>query len=474
MADSDIALMAHLMRRAGFGATRDQLEAHVAKGYEATVEELLHPEQQPEWEQDLYMRAHPSFSDQSNLEMNQIIWAYRMLNTKRPLEEKIALFWHGVLCTGFGKVDHGRMIALQLDMFRRSGLGNFRDLLIEISQDPGMVYYLDNTDNHKASINENYGRELLELFSMGVGMDGRYNYTEDDVKACARAFTGWNIAPALPIFPYGRYDWQFAYDPTDHDYSEKTFLGQNGPWNGEDVIDIIVRHPATARFISRHLYNFFVADEPQVPNWKDTPPRDMEAIKTLERAFIESNYNIGAVLQVLFNSAFFKSESVRYAKVKSPTEVVIGTLRMVGDFTYPKPGLFPIALQMGYMGQSLLEPPTVEGWHTGRDWIVSGSLVKRINFVADNVGRLDLPGIQSIVDRLSDDTTTMSPEDFVDGCLDLMGPVELTEKSRNVLLDHTRSSGELSRATEEDRSVFARRVGEMLQLVVATAEYQYA
>ena len=153
-----------------------------------------------------------------------------------------------------------------------------------------MVFYLDNCMSHKGAINENYGRELLELFSMGVGMDGHPNYTEEDVKVCARAFTGWTIANAIPRYPYGRYESQFAYNSVDHDDSEKTFLGETGRWNGEDVIDIIAKQPATARFIARHLYNFFVADEPQVPAWQNSPPRDPKAIQALEQAYFRSNY----------------------------------------------------------------------------------------------------------------------------------------------------------------------------------------
>ena len=448
-------------------------EAYVDKGYEATVEELLHTEDQPAWEEDIYLRDFPSFQDRPALEANQIIWTYRMIATKRPLEEKMALFWHGVLCSGYAKVDNGRELSVQIDMFRRHGLGSFRDLLTELSRNPAMVQFLDNIDNHKGSINENYGRELLELFSMGVGMDGQINYTEDDVKACSRAFTGWNLAPTLPVFPYGRSDWEFVYDPADHYNSEKTFLGETGRWNGEDIVDIIARQTATARFISRHLYSFFVADEPQVPAWKDTPPRDMEAIKTLEKAFVESNYNMHSVLGVLFNSDFFKSESVRFAKVKSPTEVVISTMRLVGDFKYPKPGLFPIAMEIRYMGQDLMNPPTVEGWHTGREWIDSGTLVERINFVSDQVGNIDLPGVRAIIDRLSAQSDTTSPEGFVDGCLDLLGPLEVTEKTRDSLIAHTRQAGPLRRDTGQERSNFARRVGEMLQMVAASAEYQY-
>ncbi len=473
MENSDIALMAHLMRRAAFGATRQQLEEYVAKGYEATVEDLLYPEAKPPWQEDIYLRAYPEYGDRPNVINNEVMWTYRMINTHRPMEDKIALFWHGILCSGYAKVDNGRQLSLQIDMFRRLGLGSFRDLLIALSRDPAMVQYLDNIDNHKGSINENYGRELLELFSLGVGMDGQFNYTEDDVKAASRAFTGWNVAPTMPVFPFGRADWEFLYDPADHDDGEKTFLGETGRWNGEDIVDIIVRQPATARFVARHLYNFFVADDVQVPAWKDTPPRDMDAIRTLERAFVDNGYEIRPVLRVLFNSDFFKSEAVRYAKVKSPTDVVVGTMRLVRDYSSPKPGLFPIAMEVGYMGQELMNPPTVEGWHTGREWIDSGSLVERINFVSEQVGNTDLPGVRDIVDRVAVRSDAETPEGLVDGCLDLMGPLEVTGKTRDSLVAHVREAGPLATDTREARRAFDRRVSEMLQMIAASAEYQY-
>ena len=475
MADKEIDLMAHLMRRAGFGAARDELEAYVAQGYEATVEELLHPETQPEPERDLWVRYMPEYSSLSGFPSSKMLFAFRMINSDRPLQEKMALFWHGIMCTGFAKVDHGRQMNLYIHMFRQQGMGNYRDLLLELSRHPSMVYYLDNQESHKDSVNENYGRELLELFSLGVGMDGQFNYTEDDVKACSRAFTGWNLEPTLPCFPWGHIDWKFRYDATDHDNGEKTFLGQTGRWDGEDIIDIILRQPATARFISRHLYTFFVADEPQVPAWKDTPPRDMEAVRTLEKALVENNYAMRPVLRTLFNSDFFKN--ARFQKMKSPVEVVVSTIRLVKDHTEPKPGIFPLSEMMSYMGQQLLNPPSVEGWHTGREWIDTGTLVERINFVADQVGNLDLPGVKLIVDRmLAHDTVgtaAMSAPAFVDGCLDLIGPMEVSEKTRNSLIEHVSSGGELRRGTEDERGRFAKRVAQVLQLISATAEYQY-
>ncbi len=470
MADNDIALMAHLWRRAGFSATREELEASCVKGYEATVEEMLHPENQPPWEKDLEERYYAHFRDSHSLTSSQDRWINWMINTNCPLQEKITLFWHGILCTGDAKVEFGRQMWDTIHIYRRYGLGSFRDLLVELSKDPGMLFYLDNNMSHKDAINENWGRELLELFSLGVGMDGRPNYTEEDVKVCAQAFTGWTRGNPVPRYPYGKHDWGFIYDPNDHDDSRKSFLGETGRFNGEDVIDIIVQQPACARFISRHLYNFFVADEAQVPAWQNTPPLNPEAVHTLERAFVENNYEMRPVLRVLFNSDFFKE--ARFAKVKSPAEVVVGTMRLVQDFISPKHGLHSLAMECQYMGQDLLQPPSVEGWHTGKEWIDSGTLVERINFVADQVNNTDLPGVKAIVNRLAAQDNT-SHEQFVEGCLDLMGPLEVAEDTHKMLVKHVRSGGDLRNSTEEEHTNFTRRVGEMLQLIASTQEYQF-
>ena len=277
MGNNDIALMAHLMRRAGFGATRDELEARAAKGYEETVEELLNPEAQEPTDRIEMMRYHPWTWRPGTLPgMGAAEWMRDLLNPTRPLEEKMALFWHQVFATGVSKVDHYDDVMDMIVKFRKYGLSNYRDLLLEMAKDPAMIYWLDNCDNHATAVNENWGRELLELFSMGVG-----NYTEDDVRDCSRAFTGWTIEPKLPRGPIGRHDWFFEYREEDHDDSDKTFLGHTGNHNGDDNIKFITDDPACARFIARHLYSFFVADEVQVPAWSVTPPRDPEAVDLL-------------------------------------------------------------------------------------------------------------------------------------------------------------------------------------------------
>ena len=306
---------------------------------------------------------------------------------------------------------------------------------MEVAKSPAMIFWLDNQENHKDAVNENWGRELLELFTMGVG-----NYTEDDVRECSRAFTGWTITPKLPRFPMGRFDWAFEYRPGDHDDGEKTFLGHTGPFNGDDVIGIICRQPATARFIARHLYNFFVADEPQVPAWQTIPPRDPAAVDLLVDALTESDFDMRSVLRVLLNSDFFKR--ARFARLKSPAEVVVGTLRLVGGYEFPAPGIGNLSRQMSYMGQELLNPPSVEGWHTGLEWINSGSLMRRTNFFADMVGDTSHPGSRSIVDRLRR-LGDLAPDAFVDAILDLVGPLETDEQTRHELVNHANDEGTL-------------------------------
>ena len=467
MSDNDIALMAHLMRRAGFGAQYHELEARAAKGYEATVEELLYPDDHPNGlELDLAERYFIEWNHYIRGVPEYIAW--RMINSKSQLEEKLILFWHGILCTADSKTQSYPTSHAEWEMFRQCGMGSFRDLLVEISKDPAMIFYLDNCLSHKDAINENYGRELLELFSMGVGMDGQFNYTEDDVKECARAFTGWTIANNVPQTPYGRYGAKFLYNPGDHDDGVKTFLGETGRFNGEDVIDIIAKRPAAARFLSRHLYSYFVADEAPVPAWMDTPPRDMETIRMLEEEYFRSNYNVRSMLRVLFNSDAFKN--ARFAKIKGPVETVIGTLRLIGDWTTPKPGLEFIFDEMKHMGQELFNPPSVEGWHTGREWIDGGTLVHRINYTADNVGDLSQPGMQELIKRLASENATISPESLVDGCLRMLGHYELADETRAMLVAHAEREGELRTDTEE----FPRKVVRMLQMIAATKEYLYA
>ena len=378
----------------------------------------------------------------------------------------MSLFWHGIFATGVSKVDHYDDVMDMIVKFRKNGLGDFRELLLEMAKDPAMIYWLDNNDNHADAVNENWGRELLELFSMGVG-----NYTEDDVRDCSRSFTGWTIEPKLPRGPIGRHDWFFEYREEDHDDTDKTFLGHTGNHNGEDIIKFITDDPACARFIARHLYSFFVADEVQVPAWSVTPPRDPEAVDLLANTLMNSGYDMRTTLRVLFNSDFFKS--ARFERLKNPTEVVVGTLRMVGGAEFPAPGIGDLSRQPSYMGQDLLNPPSVEGWHTGAEWINSGSLMRRVNFTAELVGDVTRPGIRNIVDRMIAKGDT-SPEAVVDGALDLMGPLEVNPESHVELVGFVSEGGDFSWKSADDIEQSTVRVSELMQLIVSLREYQYA
>ena len=465
MSSSDLAMMAHLMRRAGFGATREELEQRLAVGYEETVEELLHPERQEPVDIYEFLRYyHLQWKPGTLGGIGQSSWVWRMVNTKAPLQEKVCLFWHQIFATGVSKVDHYDEITDMIDMFREKGMGKYRDLLLEVAKSPAMIYWLDNNENHATAVNENWGRELLELFSMGVS-----NYTEDDVRECSRAFTGWTMSPKLPRFHMGRWDWYFEYREDDHDNGDKTFLGETGNFNGEDIIDIILKQPATARFVARHMYSFFVADEVQVPAWPVTPPRDPEAIDFLSNALMETDYDIRAVLRMLFNSDFFKEAQFR--KVKNPTEVVIGTLRMAGDAGLPTPEIFDWANHITYMGQELLNPPSVEGWHSGVEWINSGALMKRTNFVADTVNETHRPGIRKIVERAQEQAA--SPESLVDACLDLLGPLQFNDGTRAELVAHAEQKGVCGGNGKSDAES-AQEIAEILQLIVSTREYMFA
>jgi uncharacterized protein (DUF1800 family) len=470
MSQQDMALMAHLLRRAGFGATRQELEGYLAKGYEATVEELLHPGDTQSMPDDVIRRYHTDMAEMRELYSVAAYWMYRMVTTRCPLEEKLALFWHGLFATGYSKLNQARSLLNQIEMFRRQALGPLPDFLLELSKDPAMIIWLDNNDNHKGAINENYGRELLELFSMGIG-----NYTEDDVKACARAFTGWTLGNAEymatraskdSIWPYSRIAWHFAYRDDDHDDTEKTFLGETSNFNGEDIIKIIAKQEATARFICTRLFQFFAADEVDADG--------EQVIESMMQSYFDSGYETRSVLRTLFNSDYFKSEKARFARVKGPIELVVGAVRMAGSYQQPTFGADQLARQSFYMGQGLLQPPSVEGWHEGPEWIDSGALVERVNFVSKEMGNVMNPGVRSIIDRLAAQGGSLTAEALVDQCLDLIGPLEVSDATREVLIEFAHKQGEVNLAGHQPGDDAEQKVGDILRLMTATREYQLA
>ena len=462
----EITLMAHLMRRAAFGASRSELEERAAKGYEVTVEELLNPGNEPGVDEDELIRYFPHFESSLAPVSAQTEWVYRMINTRWPLQEKIALFWHQLFATGNSKVDNPPELLQQVAMLRREGLSTFPNLLMQLAKNPAMIFWLDNNGNHYGAINENWGRELLELFSMGVG-----HYSEDDIKEASRAFTGWTIGTKPPRQPLGRFFWSFEFKPEDHDYGEKQFLGHSGNFDGGDIIDIVIKQEDTARFLARHLYNFFVADEPQVPAWNITPPNDPEAIEILVKAYMDSQADIRSILRVLFNSDFFKR--ARFAHVKSPAELVVSTARLAGNYGAPRTGFPLLAFECGWQGQELMNPPSVESWHTGSEWIDGGALVRRVNFAAKLLSDTSLPGIKAIVAEVKQ-RGKLSPAEFVNTCLDLVGPMEVDEGTYQELLTQAQQGGDINWESDEKALKSEQRTGLMLAMVAATREFQFA
>jgi len=281
-------------------------------------------------------------------------WANRMLTTNRPLEEKLTLFWHGHFATGDAKVRDYRMMLRQNEMLRANASGGLRDLLVGILKDPAMLVYLDNGENVKSHPNENFGRELLELFTMGVG-----NYTERDVREAARSFTGWTNDVLA-----------FKFDRDQHDFGDKVFLGKTAPLNGEDVIDIILAQPVTAEYVSAKIYRNFVRDEAPA------------AIRTdLGRSFRASGYQIKPLLKRIFLSRDFYSPAAVATQIKSPVVLVVSTYRKMGLRELPTIPDFG-RLTSG-LGQTLFDPPNVAGWAGGRTWITPATLLQRGNLFRD-------------------------------------------------------------------------------------------
>jgi hypothetical protein len=281
-------------------------------------------------------------------------WLDRMVRSNRPLEEKMTLFWHGHFATSEEKLRDYRKMQLQLDTLRKGATGNFGDLLIAVAKDPAMLVFLDAAQNVKGAPNENFGREVMELFTMGVG-----NYTEDDIREAARAFTGW-----------GNDDLTFVVDPDKHDGGTKRFLGREGNFSGEDILRIILEQKQTATYIASALYRFFVRDQ--------LSPDFAERLGDLLR---DNSYEIAPFLTAIFLSEDFYSEASVGTHIKSPTELLVSTYRKLGLSELP--GIPDPHTVCKTLGQVLLYPPTVAGWGEGRSWITPGLLYERANFARE-------------------------------------------------------------------------------------------
>ena len=397
-------MAAHLLERAGFGGTPDEIAEIARLGPRGAVSRLVHFDGTPKPEGvafdhsgvfdpglDPFPPSRPATTDAakqngralgidvkpdgnrpvqpivnaffywlraSRLETDRVAywWANRMLTTQRPLEEKAALFWHGHFATNEDKVRDYRKMLQQLTVFQELGLGDFRELLRAVSKDPAMLAFLDAGINVKGSPNENFAREIMELFTMGVG-----NYSEQDIREAARAFTGWNFEGLA-----------YRFNAEDHDAGEKTFLGKRGRFDGDDIIDVITRQDATAAYIAGKLYRYFVRAD-----------LDAQLQRDLGARLRELDFEVAAFLEVLFMSRDFYSVESIATRIKGPVELVVSTYRKMG--LQDVPGVPDFNVVTGSLGQRLMHPPTVAGWSHGRSWITPGLLFDRGNFVLDVV-----------------------------------------------------------------------------------------
>ncbi len=398
----DSAKAGHLLRRAGFGPSRDEVAAAVAAGPDRTVDALFaFPPEPPmppifedaigaEREADIALESilarrerpkdHPELRalyDEVNRAHGRAIvaltawWLGRMATSPAPLQEKLTLFWHGYFTSSFGDVHDAIAMYYQNALFRRAAAGDFARLFDGVARDPAMLRYLNNDQNHKGHPNENWARESMELFTLGIG-----HYTENDVRESARAWTGWTLRDYRTF--EGRRS--FAFKPQLHDGGRKIFLGQTGSWDGTDVMRIILAAPPAPRWIAGKLVAFFVAPQ---------PPADL--VDAMAAAVSANNYELKPVLRALFRSRAFYRPEVMHAHVKSPAEFVVGAVRQLG---VQQPDWTRLSGAMALMGQHLFFPPTVAGWDGGTRWINAGTVFARSDVAAGLLaGRLGTPSL---------------------------------------------------------------------------------
>lgn len=347
----DRAAATHLLRRAGFGPEPGRVERALAEGLEATLESVL---DEPGHDPALLNGVRPLLA-LDEVQHLQAWWMSLILAGGAPLTERVTLLWHDHFATSHDKVDDVRLMHRQNQLFRERGLGDFRALLHAVAVDPAMLVWLDGNDNKRGQANENFAREVMELFGLGIG-----HYTEEDVQEAARAFTGWGTL--------GR---SFTVREGDHDPGTKRIFGQSGRFRGEDVIDLILEHPACARLVARRLLIGFTVPEPDAGTVAETAAR-----------LVANDWHVGRTLAEILRSELFFSPAARRARIAGPVELVAVTLRALGARVAPRRA----AEAADHMGQALFRPPSVKGWDGGRTWINAGTWLARHNHLSAVAG----------------------------------------------------------------------------------------
>lgn len=438
---------AHLLRRTGFAATAKDVKKALKKGMSKTIQDAL--------QKDKKSDKRPKWVDGTN--DLQYWWLERMATTKTPLVEKLTLMWHNHFATAIEKVGSVTRMHNQNRTLRKHAMGSFRDMVLQISRDPAMIRWLDNNTNKKGSPNENFARELMELFTTGVlDKDGNANYTETDVQEGARAFTGWTYD-----------DNKFFFAEWNHDYDNKTFRGQTGPWDGTDVVDMLAADTATARRVAWRLWTFFAYDV----------SLDDAVLDPLEQAYLDNDTQLKPMLLAMFNSDAFYSPEALGTRVKGPAELVIHLTRQL-KAKLTKQDWSSIASRTGQMGQELFNPPTVFGWDEGLQWVAVGGMLERVDVIEDITGERGKDAWfkykPSTVLGKKKDYKKFTPDQTVDAVLAGLGSVTVSTAARDALIAYAQAD---SNGLPEDEFILNgetvdKKVRGLISIIASLPEFQ--
>lgn len=479
----------HLLRRLGLGALPEEVDAYTKLGAEKTAQILIEYDKQPDtfnvspWE-----ICREDGKDEIYLDSFRpaVHWALQMCMTSRPLQEKLTLFWHDHFAVSGQKVEFGPSMQSYVDTLRTHAAGNFGELLKAVSQEPAMIFFLDTHMSVKGQPNENFGREVMELFTLGIG-----NYTEKDVQEAARAFTGWGLRYAL--FERGGEKVQeivreaiahdnpvvaFADSPKLHDAGVKTILGQSKKWKPDDVLDMLAGRPETAQTVCRKLWSFFAYPDP-----------DPAVVNRLAKVFTDGNGEIKPVLYAMVQSPEFWSDKCVRRQVKSPVDFVIPVLRQLGvgaflaaqhpkaEPTKPLPALLRGVGGIAYtlcsqMGMGLLFPPTVAGWNWGEAWISSDSMRQRMTLGGALMGQdgKDKGGANAMLARINQLGKPNTPEEMTDRVLAVLD-VDFPPEKRLLVVEACRKNGGPATLTSGEKA--SPCLAAMLHLIFASPDFQF-
>jgi uncharacterized protein (DUF1800 family) len=440
----DQAKVAHLHRRAGFGGTHAELERDLKEGPPASIERFLNPRKPTSEETQIVESLKQGVLESRDDERSKAWWLYRFLYDPDPLREKMTFFWHSHFATSNRKVENAALMLQQNETLRLHALDDFGTLLTAIISDPAMLVWLDGNKNRREKPNENFAREFLELFTLGVG-----HFAERDVREAARAFTGWTtvrgdsgrLGPP-PIY---------AFDAEKYDDGPKTFLGSSGRWNATDIVRMVLNQPATAEFLCRKLYRFFVREIQE--------PTD-ELIKPLAQELRAHQYSIRHILDVILRSRHFYDRIVHCQRIKSPVEWSVALCKTL-EVPRDNINLLALAAACERQGQDLFHPPNVKGWDGGKTWLTSATVLARTNWANDVIwGNADL-GLKPYDPLAWASRHGIKPKNAATAFVDLMLQNDV-DPDRRALLLKTGADGK------------GNSLRKALQLIVHCPEYQLA